>query len=49
VGQAVLTDHVNARDFLNRDIENINRFFKGLEVKIMDREEVLKQVTGAST
>ena len=48
VGQAVLTDHPNAKDFLYRDIENINRFFKGLEVKIMDREEVFRTVTEAS-
>jgi RIO kinase 1 len=48
VGQAVLTEHINAKDFLNRDIENINRYFRNLEVDIMDQKEVFRTVTGAS-
>lgn len=48
VGQAVLTDHVNAKDFLKRDIDNINRYFRNLEVDIMGQEEVFLTVTGAS-
>jgi len=46
VGQAVLTEHVNAKDFLLRDIDNVNRYFRGLEVEVMDRDEVLRNVTG---
>ena len=47
VGQSVLTDHQNAKDFLRRDIENVNRYFRSLEVNIMDQEEVFLTVTGA--
>jgi len=47
VGQAVLTDHVNAKDFLYRDIDNVNRFFRSRDVNIKDREEVFELVTGA--
>ncbi|MBI0582922.1 MAG: serine protein kinase RIO [Methanomassiliicoccus sp.] len=48
VGQAVLVDHVNSKDFLLRDIENINRYFRGLEVDVMDRDELLLAITEAS-
>jgi RIO kinase 1 len=46
VGQAVLTEHVNAKDFLLRDIDNVNRYFRGLGVAVMDRDEVFRNVTG---
>jgi RIO kinase 1 len=45
VGQAVDVNHPNALDFLKRDVENINRFFKreaGIEVE--DDEVVFKRV-----
>jgi RIO kinase 1 len=48
VGQSVLTEHVNAKDFLLRDIDNINRYFRSLEVEVMDRDEVFKAVTGGT-
>ncbi len=48
VGQAVLTEHVNAKDFLLRDIENVNRYFRGLEVNILSRDEALRTITEAS-
>jgi RIO kinase 1 len=47
VGQAVLTEHINAKDFLRRDIVNVNRYFRHLDVDIMDPEEVFLVVTGA--
>jgi RIO kinase 1 len=47
VGQAVLTEHVNAKEFLRRDIENVNRYFRSLEADIMDKEKVFQTVTGA--
>jgi RIO kinase 1 len=47
VGQAVLTEHMNAREFLRRDIDNVNRYFRNLDVDIMDKEEVFLVVTGA--
>jgi len=45
VGQAVTLNHPNARDFLNRDIENIKRFFKkyGIEEETKDVLERIKQ------
>jgi RIO kinase 1 len=48
VGQAVLTDHPNAKDFLLRDIENVSRYFRGLEVNIMSKDEALRTITEAS-
>jgi RIO kinase 1 len=48
VGQSVLTEHTNAKDFLLRDIDNVNRYFRSLEVKVMDREEAYRTITGAS-
>ncbi|NLK25082.1 MAG: serine protein kinase RIO [Euryarchaeota archaeon] len=45
VGQAVLTEHVNAKDFLYRDIDNINRFFRSRAVDIRDREDIFREVT----
>lgn len=43
-GQAVLTDHPNARDFLRRDVENINRYFKLRGVEIRDASEIMKEI-----
>ncbi len=44
VGQALTTEHPNADDYLKRDIENINRYFRSLDVKIKTTEEVMIQV-----
>lgn len=45
VGQAVLVEHANAKDFLYRDIDNINRFFRSRGVDIKDREDIFKDIT----
>ncbi|HOL07685.1 MAG TPA: RIO1 family regulatory kinase/ATPase, partial [Methanomassiliicoccaceae archaeon] len=45
VGQAVLVDHVNSKDFLYRDIDNINRFFRSRGVDVKDRENIFKEIT----
>ncbi|MDH7508147.1 MAG: serine protein kinase RIO [Methanomassiliicoccales archaeon] len=45
-GQAMVTDHPNALDYLKRDITNINEYFKSLCVKVIDNDEVLNIVTG---
>ena len=45
VGQAVLVDHANAKDFLYRDIDNVNRFFRSRGVDIKDREDIFKDIT----
>jgi len=48
VSQAVPLEHPNATQFLWRDIENINRYFKRLDVKIQPSEEVFRRITGAA-
>jgi RIO kinase 1 len=45
VGQATLVEHINAKDFLYRDIDNINRFFRSRDVKVKDREDIFKEIT----
>ncbi len=43
VGQAVLVDHPAAEEFLLRDINNVNRFFRQLEGKL-DAKEYRKSI-----
>ncbi|MEM2943542.1 MAG: serine protein kinase RIO [Methanomassiliicoccales archaeon] len=45
-GQAVLIDHPNAREYLKRDITNINEYFKSKKVKTLDSDEIFKVVMG---
>lgn len=45
-GQAMVTDHPNALEYLRRDITNINEYFRSLGVKVADKDKVLKLVTG---
>jgi RIO kinase 1 len=47
VGQAMLVDHVNSLEFLNRDIGNINHYFRSLDIKTKTDAEVLKFIQGA--
>ncbi|MEM0505715.1 MAG: serine protein kinase RIO [Thermosphaera sp.] len=43
VSQAVDHSHPNARDFLERDVRNINRFFKNeAKINVLSEEEVLE-------
>ena len=42
-GQALTADHFNAKEFLQRDITNINRFFKNKGVDIISTEEILEK------
>jgi RIO kinase 1 len=43
VSQAVDYSHPNARDFLERDVRNINRFFKNeANIDVLSDEEVLE-------
>ena len=44
-GQALTADHYNAREFLSRDIANINRFFRNRDVDVTDDEELLERAT----
>jgi len=46
VGQGMTTDHYNSKEFLVRDIKNINHFFRSYDVKIIENEVLLKQIMG---
>ncbi len=46
ISQAVSREHPRAREFLHRDLENINRYFKRLDVAVSPLEELLKKVAG---
>ena len=46
VSQAVSMKHPNSSQFLIRDLQNINRYFKKLGVGVMELEEAYKCVTG---
>ena len=45
VSQAVSTEHPNADQFLRRDLENLHRYFKKLDVEVLSIEEMYKRVT----
>ncbi|QLH74663.1 MAG: serine protein kinase RIO [Methanomassiliicoccales archaeon] len=45
-GQAVTTDHPNADELLLRDVKNINRYFRSLDVKVKSDEEIMRTVKG---
>lgn len=42
MGQSVMTGHFNAEAFLKRDVDNIARFFKKLNIPVSEEEMVLK-------
>ena len=42
-GQAMTADHFNAKEFLMRDIGNINRFFRNRGADIIDAETILAE------
>ena len=42
-GQAMTADHFNAKEFLERDIRNINRFFKNRDADIIDIETIMEE------
>jgi len=46
VSQAVPVEHPMADRFLQRDLENLCRYFKKLEVDVLSVEEMYKRVTG---
>ncbi|MEM2914870.1 MAG: RIO1 family regulatory kinase/ATPase, partial [Candidatus Bathyarchaeia archaeon] len=48
VSQAVSIEHPNSNQFLVRDIENLNRYFKKLGVDVMPVEETFRRVTGGA-
>ncbi|TAN46734.1 MAG: hypothetical protein EPN24_00820 [Candidatus Methanoperedens sp.] len=46
MGQSVTTDHLNAETFLRRDVDNIARFFKKLNVQVNEEKmmSMIKEV-----
>jgi RIO kinase 1 len=44
LAQTVLVGHPRAREFLKRDLKNLNRFFNKLGVRVKDVEDVFKWV-----
>lgn len=49
VSQAVSLKHPMAQQFLRRDLENLNRYFKKLGVKVQPMDELYKTVTGGTS
>jgi RIO kinase 1 len=45
MSQSVPKSHPLARQLLERDIANVNRFFSRLQVKVLPNQEIYKQVT----
>ncbi len=44
VGQSMTSDFFNAKDLLERDIVNVNRFFKNRGADIIDPEKIKEEV-----
>ena len=42
-GQAMTADHFNSKEFLKRDIDNVNRFFKNRGAEIIRAEVIMKE------
>lgn len=49
VSQAVLREHPMAEQFLRRDLNNINYYFKRLGVEVYSAEETYRRITGVRT
>ena len=46
VSQAVSIEHPMANQFLQRDLENLNRYFRKLDLELLSLEEMHERVTG---
>ena len=44
-GQALTADHFNAKEFLMRDIANVNRFFRSRDIDTIDDNELFQKAT----
>ena len=44
-GQALTADHFNAKEFLMRDISNVNRFFRSRDIDTIDDNELFQKAT----
>jgi len=45
MGQSVMLDHPNAEEFLERDVENIVRYFEGFDIRY-EKEDIIREVRG---
>ena len=45
MAQAVLISHPMATTFLKRDLQNLNRYFKKLEVPVLSIDEMYREIT----
>ena len=45
MSQAVLLEHPMAKEFLRRDLVNINRYFKSQRVKVKDVDKIIRWIT----
>ena len=48
VGQAMTADHYNAKELLERDIRNINRFFRNRGADVIDDATILEETLNGS-
>jgi len=48
MSQSVNVEHPNAQKLLERDLENLNRYFNRIGVDVTSTEEAFRRVTGAS-
>ena len=46
MSQSVPTSHPLAKELLERDLTNVNRFFSRLGVKVLSPEEAYRKVVG---
>jgi RIO kinase 1 len=44
-GQALTADHFNAKEYLARDIANVNRFFRSRDVDVISDAELMEKAT----
>lgn len=49
VGQAMTNDHYNAKELLERDIRNVNRFFRNRGADVIDDAVILEETLNGST
>jgi len=49
ISQGVPLEHPMANQFLRRDLENLHRYFKKLNVDVLSVEEMYKRVTSGKS
>jgi len=49
MSQAVSLEHPNSAQFLVRDLQNLSRYFRELDAKVLSVEEAYRRITGGAT